>query len=73
MGIEQGITSAIQSAVEAGWSLNQIAVVSGVPQPRLQDWYTGRQKSLSLAHVERLAAHFGMTLTKPRKNIGRPK
>ena len=70
--IESALTSAIDKACEAGWNLNQIALASGVPQPTLQNWWTGA-RSLHLVNVERLAAHFGMKLSKPRKNTGAPK
>lgn len=71
MSLEQKLTAAVEIALEAGWNLNQIARESGVGQPQLHKWWTGGG-SLNLVNVERLAAHFGMTLTKPKRHTGKP-
>lgn len=61
---------AITEAVEAGWSLNQIAIQAGVQQSNLSSWYSGKRESLALQTVCALCDHFGMRLTKPK--IGAP-
>ena len=61
---------AVTDAIEAGWSINQIAQAAGIQQPSLQYWYSGARDSLALGTVAALCRHFGMRLTKPR--IGKP-
>lgn len=50
---------------ESEWSVNQISKGAGIAQSRLNDFY-GVQKSLSLENASKLAAFFGMRLTKPK-------
>lgn len=58
----------IKAAIHnSGLSVYEIAKGSGVPQPVLQRFVTGRQANIRLDTASKLAAYFGMRLTPPTR------
>ena len=54
-----------QAVLDSGLSVYRIAKDSGVPQSALQRFITGH-RDLRLETASKLAAYFGMRLTKPQ-------
>lgn len=69
MTIAESIRAAIQQAVDNGVSLNSIATDTGIQHAGLHRWFTHDTYQLRSENFQRLADHFGMHLTKPRKNL----
>ena len=62
------MTDQLRAAVLAsGLSINHIAKGAGIPQPVLQRFISGARDNLRLDTAEKLAAYFGMHLTKACK------
>jgi len=55
-----------QAILDSGLSLNRVSIESGVPYSALHG-FVNSGRDLKLSNVERLAALFGMRLTKPTK------
>ena len=61
------LTAQLRSAIEtSGASLYRIAKDSGVPQSVVHRFATG-QRQIKLDAADKLAAYFGMRLTKPKR------
>lgn len=71
--LAQRITAAIAEAQENGWTINRIALASGVPQPSLALWYAGERESLNHHHMNTLQHFFGISVGPARKNLKPPK
>ena len=50
---------------DSGYSINSLADVMGIPQPVLSRFVNGH-RSISMGNAEKIAAAFGMRLTKPK-------
>lgn len=69
-GFERRLREAINAAVKNGATLNGIAVAAGVPQPVVHRFHH-KQQTLKLPTAERLAEYFGITISKPTRNVTR--
>jgi len=64
----QSMTDQLRNAVHnSGLSINHIAIGAGIPQPVLQRFCSGERENIRLDTAEKLAAYFGMRLTKACK------
>ena len=60
------LTDQLLEAIEnSGKSINSIAIAADVPQPVLQRFASG-ERDIRLDTAAKLAAYFGMKLTKPK-------
>jgi len=50
---------------ESGYSINSLANVWGIPQPVLSRFVSG-QRGIGMDNANKIAAAFGMRLTKPK-------
>jgi len=64
MSLSQQLRDAVN---QCGASINSLSKATGVEQSCLQRFATGDREHLSAVNMERLAEHFGMRLTAPRK------
>lgn len=60
--ISQALRERCERAIAEGESINNLAKEVGIPQPVLQRWLTGTQKSLRLSSADRIAVYFRMRL-----------
>lgn len=51
-----------KAILTSGKTVNRIAIDSGVPQPVLQRFVTGKRPDLKLTTVQKLADYFGLEL-----------
>jgi len=64
----ESMTDQLRNAVrDSGLSINHIAIGAGIPQPVLQRFISGERENIRLDTADRLAAYFGMRLTKACK------
>jgi len=62
----ENMTDQLRNAVhDSGFSVNHIAAGAGIPQPVLQRFISGERQNIRLDTADRLAAYFGMRLTRP--------
>jgi len=62
----QTMTDQLRAAVhDSGFSINHIATGANIPQPVLQRFISGERQNIRLDTADRLAAYFGMRLTRP--------
>jgi len=62
----ESMTDQLRAAVhDSGFSINHIATGAGIPQPVLQRFCSGNRENIRLDTADRLAAYFGMHLTRP--------
>lgn len=71
--LQAALLAAVHQATEAGWNLSTISQASGVPYASLHNWHSGARANLTLATADKLAAHFGMRLTRPTRNVSAPR
>lgn len=70
--IECDLLDTIHAALDAGWTVNRIAISADIPQSTLHRFVHGGTKQLKAETINRLCEHFGMRLTRPTRNTGRP-
>lgn len=76
MTIQEQLEERIQEALEAGWSVNQLAREAGLSRTSLIPWLTHGTRSPSAKMINTLCQLFGMRLTKgeippvPERNPG---
>ena len=63
----------VREAIHKGWTLEALAVAADIPQPVLYRFVNGETGSGNLATIQKLAAHFGMQLTAPKRNFKPPR
>ena len=64
--IEEQLKAAIESAIDAGWSMNALCKAAGVSRSAVRDWYSGSRGGLTLETASKLAIWFGTELKRAR-------
>lgn len=63
--IDSDLKTAIQEALDSGWSYNRIAKECGIPDPVLNRWCNGK-RTITIETAQKICNWFGKRLTKGR-------
>lgn len=64
--VSEQLRAAVLQAKKRGWSVNRIAMETGLSQPALQDWLNGKSQGLKQQSIDALCDFLEMRLTRPK-------